>query len=94
MNRIGLARRIVLWLLAIGWIPVAAEVSLKSLFPIEGHFESTIPIIRYLEFIALPLTFLALLAVLDKAANATVRLFQNNKIQKQYGMRELGSNCK
>ena len=83
MNRIGLGWRIVLWLLAIGWIPVAAETSLNFLFHIEERFyEYAIVIIPYMEFITLPLTFLATLVALFKAANATVRLFQNNKKSK------------
>jgi hypothetical protein len=39
-------------------------------------------IIPYMEFITLPLTFLAVLAFLFKAAKETVRSFQNNKSAK------------
>lgn len=72
----------VLWLLAIGWIRVAADVSPNFLFHIGGHFESAIPIIPPIEAITPPLTFLAVSVALFKAANATVQLFQNNKNSK------------
>lgn len=81
-ERIGLAWRIVVWLLAISWIPVAAEVTLNFLFHIEQHFESTILIIPYIEFITLPLTFLAVLVALFKVVDATVRFFEHNKNSK------------
>ena len=68
--------------MATGWIPVAADVSLKSLFHVGEHFESAIPIVPDIEFITLPLTFLAVPVALCNAANAAVRLFQNNKNSK------------
>ena len=81
MKRIGVAWRVVVWLLAIGWIPVAAEVLLNRLFHIEERFyQYAILVIPYMLFISLPFTFVAVLVALFKAANATVRLFQNNKI--------------
>ena len=80
MKRIGLGWRIVLWLLAIGCIPVVAEASLNFLFRIDERFyEYAIVVIPFMEFITLPLTFLAVLVALFKAAKATVRFFQNNK---------------
>jgi hypothetical protein len=77
-DRIRMARSPV----ATGWIPVAADVSLNFPFHLGEHFESTILIMRYIEFITLPLTFLAVPVVLFNAANAIVRLFQNNKNSK------------
>jgi len=68
--------------MATGWIPVATEVSLNFLFPIEEHFASTILIMPYIEFITLHLTFLAVPVPLFNAANATLRLSQNNKNSK------------
>ena len=83
MKRIGVAWRVVVWLLAIGWIPVAAEVLLNRLFHIEERFyQYAILVIPYMLSISLPFTFVAVLVALFKAANATVRLFQNNKISK------------
>ena len=80
MKRIGVAWRVVVWLLAIGWIPVAAEVLLNRLFHIEERFyQYAILVIPYMLFISLPFTFVAVLVALFKATNATVRLFQNNK---------------
>lgn len=67
----------VLWLLAIGWIPVAAEVFLNYLFRIEEHFESVILIIPYMEFLTGPLTFLALFICLFKGAKAARRLLRH-----------------
>lgn len=78
MKRIGLAWRVILWLLAIGWIPVAAEVLLNYLFRIEERFSQyTIIIIPYMEFITGPLTCLAALIALYKGAKAAIGLFRH-----------------
>ena len=84
MKRIGLAWRIVVWMLAIGWIPVIVEELLDSLFHLyqRNCCDFLILIIPYIEFITLPLTFVAVLVALFKAANATVRFFQNNNSSK------------
>lgn len=80
MKRIGVAWRVVVWLLAIGWIPVAADALLNRVFHIDERFyEYAILVIPYMEFISLPLTILAVVVALFTATNATVRLFQNNK---------------
>ena len=78
MKRIELAWRVVAWLLSIGWVPVAAEVSLNYLFHIEERFEPTILIIPYMEFITGPLTCLAALIALYRGARATVRFLRHN----------------
>ena len=84
MKRSDLHWRMVVWMLAIGWIPVIAEELLDSLFHLSQRncCDILILIIPYIEFITLPLTFLAVLAALFKAANATVRFFQNNNSSK------------
>jgi hypothetical protein len=79
MKRLGLAWRVVAWLLAIGWIPVAAEVSLNYLFRIEERFEPTILIIPYMEFITGPLTCLAALIALYKGAKAVIELLRHRE---------------
>jgi hypothetical protein len=86
MKRIGLAWRVIGWLLCIAWAPVFVDELLETVF----HFAQGtrtydavfIWIIPYMEFITLPLTFLAVLAFLFKAAKETVRSFQNNKSAK------------
>ena len=78
-KRMGLAWRIVAWLLLIGWIPVAVEVSLNYLFQIEDRFPSTILIIPYMEFVAMPFTLLAALLVLYKGVKGTLRVTTNKK---------------
>ena len=64
----------VLWMLAIGWIPVIVEDMLDSLFHLSQRncCDIVIFIIPYIYFITLPLTLLAVLVALFKGANATV----------------------
>jgi hypothetical protein len=78
-KRVGLAWRIVAWLLFIGWIPVAVEVSLNYFFQIEDRFPSTILIIPYMEFVTMPFTLLAALLVLYKGVKGTLRITTNKK---------------
>jgi hypothetical protein len=67
MKRIGRGWRVILWFLAIGWIPVALETSLNYLFHIEDRLnETAILIVPYMMFITLPLTCLAGLILLYK----------------------------
>lgn len=56
-----------------------AEVSLNSLFHIEEHFEATILIIPWIEFITMPLTCLAFLIALYKGVKALTDLMQHNR---------------
>jgi hypothetical protein len=79
MKSTGRVWRIIGWLLAIGWVPVAAEMSLNFLFRIEQRSQYTILIIPYIEFITLPLTFLAVLTALYKAAKATITFMKHDK---------------
>jgi len=76
VKRVGLAWRAVLWLMVIGWVPVAAEVTLNSLFHIEERFEYVILVIPYMEFITVPLTGVAFLISLYKGAKAAIGLLQ------------------
>lgn len=72
MKRIGRGWRVILWFLAIGWIPVALETWLNYLFNIEDRFYDTaIIIIPYIVVITLPLTCIAGLIFLYKV---TIRL--------------------
>lgn len=78
-KRVGLAWRMVVWLLLIGWIPVAVEVSLNYLFQIEDRFPSTILIIPYMEFVTMPFTLLAALLALYKGVKEALHLFDHAK---------------
>lgn len=69
----------VAWLLSIGWIPVAAEMSLNYFFHIEQRFEAAILVIPYMEFITMPLTFVAALITLYKGVKATIGLFRHDE---------------
>ena len=80
MKRMGLAWRAVAWLLSIGWVPVIVEVICNSLFHLEqrANWNWLILIIPYMEFITMPLTFLAALIALYRGARATVRFLRHN----------------
>jgi len=56
MKSIGLAWRMVVWMLAIGWIPVIVEELLDSLFHLSQRncCDILILIILYIYFITLP----------------------------------------
>ena len=78
-DTVGLAWSMVVWLLSIGWIPVAVEMCLSYLFQIEDRFPSTLLIIPYMEFVTVPFTFLAALIALYKGVKGTLRLLDHDK---------------
>jgi len=80
-KRMGLAWRIVVWLLAIGWTPLVVEQLCETLFRLLQHETPGIFIlvIPYIEFVTMPFTFLAVLIALYKGVNGTLRLLHHDK---------------
>jgi hypothetical protein len=68
MKRVGLSWRVILWLLAIGWMPAAIEVALNYFFRIDGRFQSAILFLVYYEAVTAPLTCIVILILLYKGA--------------------------
>jgi hypothetical protein len=85
MKRIGLAWRVSVWLLSIGWIPVLAGEFCDRLFHLsQRSLEPIILIIPYFEFITAPLTLVAALIALYKGAKATIRLSRHDNSSESY----------
>jgi hypothetical protein len=82
MKPIGVAWRVTLWLLCIGWIPVIVGELCDRLFHFsQRSLEPIILVIPYFEFITAPLTLVAALIVLYKATKATLGSLRNDKRQ-------------
>jgi len=80
MKRSGLAWRVTAWLLCIAWIPVIVEGLLDSSFHLsQRDYNSLALIIPYIEFITIPLTFLAILIALYKAVKAISAFIGHDK---------------
>lgn len=80
MKRTGLAWRIVVWMLSIAWIPVIIDGLLDSLFRLSQRgYYALFWIIPYIEFISIPLTLLASLIAVYKAAKAVIDFVQRGK---------------
>ena len=78
MKRMGLAWRLVAWLLCIAWMPVVVEMLLNHFFHVEERIEATILVIPYLEFVTGPLTCFAALIGIFKGAKATASLLRRH----------------
>lgn len=80
MKRIGLAWRVVVWLISIGWTPVVLEEFFEGLFHLpQRSNDITILIIPYMEFVTAPLTCIAALVALYRGAKATIGFLRRDE---------------
>jgi hypothetical protein len=82
MKRMGLAWRVIVWMLSIGWIPVVLGEFCDRLFHISQRVsgeDPTLLIIPYIEFITAPLTLTAALIALYKGAKAVIGLLRHRE---------------
>lgn len=80
MKRTGLAWRVSAWLLCVAWIPVIVEGLLDSLFHLsQRDYNAVLWTIPYIEFITIPLTFLATLMPVYKAVKAILAFIGHDK---------------
>jgi hypothetical protein len=80
MKRIGLAWRVIAWLICVAWIPVIVGGFLDSWFHLyDRGYNAILWGIPYIEFITIPLTFLAILMALYKAVKGVSALMGHDK---------------
>jgi len=82
MKPVGLAWRVLLWLLSIAWVPVLIEDFFDRLFHLSQRLRDPsllLLVIPYLEFITAPLTIVAAVIALYKGAKTVIGLHQRRE---------------